>query len=97
MVQGRPTIQAILGLNMRWFIGGGLVIALISAALPLLGNAPFFTGLWTKIPVFPGESIKVGTPLLFDIGVYFMVMGVTCTFVEALLADQEPHPELDRS
>lgn len=95
VVQGRQSMRAIVGCNLRWFIGGGLIIALISAALPLLQGSPFFTGLWTKITVLPGESLKVGTPLLFDVGVYFMVVGVTCTFVQALLADQdEPAQEL---
>ena len=96
VVQGAPTMRAILGCNLRWLIGGGLVIAIISALLPLFGNMPFFTGLWTKITVLPGETIKVGTPLLFDIGVYLLVMGVTCAFVKALLlADHMPPPSAE--
>ena len=94
VVQGAPTMRAILGCNLRWLIGGGLVIAIISALLPLFGNMPF-TGLWTRSGA-TGETIKVGTPLLFDIGVYLLVMGVTCAFVKALLlADHMPPPSAE--
>ena len=51
----------------------GLGAALTAAILgPLLGR-PLLTGLWLKTPV-PGVG-KLGTPLLFDVGVYLVVVG----------------------
>lgn len=61
------------------FIGIGLAIALVSASLGPAFGLPFFTGLWDKTPL---QVIgKLGTPLLFDIGVYVVVFGVVLQLV----------------
>lgn len=56
------------------FIGIGLTAALISGMIPALYGRPFMTGLWLKYPI-PVIG-KLGTPLLFDTGVYLVVIGV---------------------
>lgn len=68
-------------------IGGGLLLALVSATLPLLGGLPFFTILWYphEIPVIG----KVGTALTFDVGVYLVVVGVTLTIIFAMAESEE--------
>ncbi|MEM0966436.1 MAG: MnhB domain-containing protein [Verrucomicrobiota bacterium] len=54
----------------------GLAIAGLSAVIPVVFGEPFFTGLW-----LPGFSlpllgkVHLGTPLLFDVGVYLAVIG----------------------
>jgi multicomponent Na+:H+ antiporter subunit B len=62
----------------------GLVLALTAGVLPWFQGLPFMTGLWGKIPVGWGEPIKQGTPLLFDVGVFFVVVGFTLTIVLSL-------------
>ena len=64
-----------LRFDPRSFIGMGLLIMLVSGLVaPLLGGDPYLTSLWWKVEV--GEYIvSVGTPLLFDIGVYLGVAG----------------------
>ena len=42
------------------------------------------TGVWIKIPTPVGEGIKLGTPFLFDIGVFLAVIGVTLMFIFSL-------------
>jgi multicomponent Na+:H+ antiporter subunit B len=71
-----------LRIDPRIFIGVGLLTAVSSAILSLFQNLPFMTGLWLKnpMPVFG----KVGTPVIFDIGVYLLVLGVTLTIIFAL-------------
>lgn len=54
----------------------------------LLIGEPFLKGFWLEYEI-PGIG-KIGTPLLFDIGVYLTVIGVT-TQVALMLADE---PEL---
>lgn len=57
----------------------GLSISLISAFLPIFYGQPFFTGLWLEEPI---EVIgSIGTALFFDVGVYFVVIGVTLTIL----------------
>ncbi|HRQ71736.1 MAG TPA: Na+/H+ antiporter subunit B [Phycisphaerales bacterium] len=65
----------------------GLAFALVAGSLALASGQPFLTGLWVSVP-FPGfGEVKVGTPLVFDIGVYFVVIGVVMTIVLSLLEE----------
>ena len=48
------------------FSGIGVVISLVAGMLPLLTGQPFLSGLWLG---------NIGTPILFDIGVYLAVLG----------------------
>ena len=57
----------------------GVSVAVIASLASAFAGAPFLTGLWT----FPG-GIPLGTPLLFDIGVYLAVIGAVLTIVFAL-------------
>jgi len=52
----------------------GLLCLLISFLLPVALQHPGLTGLWVEISL-PGHGIKLGTPLLFDFGIYFLIIG----------------------
>ncbi len=68
----------------RTLIGVGLVTAAISGLLPLLFGRPFLTGLWADVELPGGGMLDLGTPLLFDIGVYLAVLGVVLTIILSL-------------
>ena len=55
-------------------ISGGIGLALASGLLGWFHGEPFLTGLWLPAPL-PAVG-KVGTPVLFDVGVYLLVIGV---------------------
>ncbi len=57
----------------------GLTIAFISGFLPMFFNEPFMKSVWFKDPI-PVIG-KVGTALFFDVGVFFVVIGVTLTIL----------------
>lgn len=65
----------------------GLLTALISALLPLLAGKPFMTGVWldNKIPVIG----KLGTPIIFDVGVYLLVLGISTKIIFSLAQEEE--------
>ena len=65
-------------------IAVGLATALGSGILALFYDLPFMTGLWVTLHNPWLEELKVGTPLLFDAGVYLVVFGVTLTIILAL-------------
>jgi multicomponent Na+:H+ antiporter subunit B len=69
-------------------IGVGLLVALAGGSVSLLANRPWFTGLWVLVPWTDRAGLHVGTPLLFDIGVYLTVAGVALTIV-LTLAEEE--------
>ncbi len=54
--------------------GFGLLLAAIAGILSIFSGVPFLTGLWIYPKIF-GVEVPLSTPLLFDIGVYFVVFG----------------------
>jgi multicomponent Na+:H+ antiporter subunit B len=46
-------------------------------------------GVWTSVQGADPEPIALGTPFLFDIGVYFLVIGIVLTIVLELGEDEE--------
>ncbi len=76
----RATRRALPGSTLA-LSGAGLLVALGSGVLSLLEGRPFMTGLWGQM-VIPGfGELYVGTPLLFDVGVYLTVVGVTLSII----------------
>lgn len=57
----------------------GMTASLLAGIMPMFVGKPFMTSLWFKKPIAVIGS--VGTPLLFDIGVYIVVIGVTLTIL----------------
>jgi multicomponent Na+:H+ antiporter subunit B len=74
MVFGTNNTIAKYKLRPIGIIAIGLTVALVSVLIPLFSGMPLMTGLWLDI-VIPIIG-KLGTPLLFDIGVYIVVIGV---------------------
>lgn len=67
--------------------GFGLLLATLSGLLSLFFDVPFLTGLWTSPNLF-GVQLDLSTPLFFDIGVYFVVVG-SITSVALALEERE--------
>ncbi len=57
-------------------IAAGLSIATLSTLPALFAGNPFFTGKWISINLVFSGTLKLGTPLLFDLGVYLTVWGI---------------------
>jgi multicomponent Na+:H+ antiporter subunit B len=68
--------------HSKLFIVLGLTASLISGLMSVFRGHVAFTGLWTdfSLPIIG----KLSTPLLFDIGVYFVVIGVATSIVFTL-------------
>jgi multicomponent Na+:H+ antiporter subunit B len=65
-------------------IGVGLLLAIGAGILPVFLGEPFLTGKWISLDWFEGDAVKIGTPVIFDIGVYLVVIGTTLTIIFAL-------------
>lgn len=72
-----------LRLPPRRVIGLGLILASVAGASSLLAGRDFLTGLWF-VRELGAYTLKLSTPLLFDVGVYLVVIGVVLTMVFAL-------------
>jgi multicomponent Na+:H+ antiporter subunit B len=64
-------------------LGAGLLVAVGSGVPAVLLGHPFMTALWTRVGV-GSVAVDVGTPLLFDMGVFLAVIGVVLTIVFTL-------------
>lgn len=79
-------------------VGVGLLVALAAAVMPLFVGRPFFTGLWGGEIWLPAiGKLKLGTPLLFDIGVFLVVTGVGAKMLLVLLAEHRAAQQQSKS
>ncbi len=87
LAYGPTAVRRAIKVNLKSLIGVGLGAALLSGMISVFLGQRFFTGLWAELPL-PGGSITLGTPVLFDVGVYLVVVGVVLTIVMARMEDE---------
>jgi len=79
--------RQVVRISPRVFVGAGLLMGLCSGLIPMLRGQPFLTAVWTKSSIAGLGELHFGTPLLFDLGVFCVVTGVTLVFVFSLLEE----------
>lgn len=72
----------------EFLISGGLVIIITSFLPSVFNNHELMKGMWLKIELPIIGVLKLGTPFLFDIGIFLAVVGVTLTFMTSLTKDK---------
>ncbi len=75
---------ALLHVNLETLLGVGLAMALLSGLIPLAMGEPFLQAMWHEFDIPLLGKLKVGTPLLFDVGVYIVVASITMIMVLTL-------------
>lgn len=86
---GVSAAREVLGRDPRTLIGVGLLAALGSGIVSLAVRQPLMTGQWGVIHTTGLGQVHVGTPVLFDLGVYLVVMGITLTIILTLAENPE--------
>ncbi len=71
----------------RQVVAWGLALAGAAAIYPLFLGEPLMTGLWSGV-VVPGLG-EIGTPLIFDAGVFLVVSGMVLMVVPHLIEKVE--------
>ena len=66
----------------------GLLLALSAGVAGLVAGDGFLAGQWLTAKV-GGEDVKLGTPLLFDVGVFLTVVGSVMTVIITLAAEED--------
>jgi len=77
--EGPAAVRQGLRLRPPHMMGAGLGLALGSGVLGMLAQRPFLSGVW-----WPPSGVVVGTPLLFDTGVFLVVLGAILAVLLAL-------------
>lgn len=85
IIFGTGSVKKMIGLSSRKWMGLGLLVVLITAILPVLFSKEVLTSLWV-----PGDfpilgALHIGTPLLFDTGVFLVVSGMILTIVISIM------------
>jgi multisubunit Na+/H+ antiporter MnhB subunit len=68
-----------------FFIVAGLLSALGSGLFGLLAGQNYMTAIWRQWGFLP----KLGTPILFDFGVYLLVIGVSLLVLRILYSEDQ--------
>ena len=90
---GETAMRRLLRVDPRDLLTAGLAIAVASGLFAVAANEAFLTGQWMTLYLGNGLApLKLGTPLLFDIGVFLAVIGFALTIVLAL-EQAEPRPD----
>jgi multicomponent Na+:H+ antiporter subunit B len=80
--RGDDFVRARVGPYLQPMTGIGLVTAITAAMLGLLqGN--FLKALWVTLQIGP-LKLDLGTPMLFDLGVFLVVLSVVVSYLLAL-------------
>ena len=80
---GVPTARRALLVDPATLLGAGLLVGAGSGVPAVLLGRPFMTASWTRLGVEP-VVVDIGTPLVFDFGVFLAVIGVVLTIVFTL-------------
>jgi multicomponent Na+:H+ antiporter subunit B len=75
------TVRKKMKLSPQSFIGIGLAIAAISLLPSIIGGAELMQAYWVKLQITESYVLKLGTPLVFDIGIFFSVIGIVLMFI----------------
>ena len=71
IAEGPGKVRRAIRLRPATIAFTGLSLAIIAGLPALLASRPFLTGMWWNL----GPKLSLGTPLIFDIGVFLAVLG----------------------
>lgn len=80
IAEGPQPVRRALRIDPLVLVAWGLLLAIGSGLLAVVAGEPFLTGLWWPTDALAGTP-AVGTPLVFDVGVFLVVLGTILTLV----------------
>ncbi|MGP4107080.1 Na(+)/H(+) antiporter subunit B [Virgibacillus sp. L01] len=88
MSYGSEALEKILPVNYRILIPSGLLLAVVTGVGSFFFNESFLSHTYGyfQFPIF--GKIELATAMLFDIGVYLTVLGVTITIILSIANDR---------
>ncbi len=79
LAEGPRRVRRGLLVKPQHMMAAGLITAMTAGGLGMMRQKPFLTGLW-----WPAHNAVMGTPILFDIGVFLVVLGAILSVLLAL-------------
>ena len=91
MANGAEETRRALRIDPLAIAGFGVFIAGFSGLLSLFTGSPFMTSIWLYLEL--GQTtVPLSTPMVFDIGVYFVVFGTIAAVALALEDSDREEP-----
>jgi multicomponent Na+:H+ antiporter subunit B len=81
---GVEATSVLVRVRPRALLGAGLLAAVAAGVMGMLAGEPFLTGQWLILDLPGNAELKLSSVLLFDIGVYLVVIGTVLTMLFAL-------------
>jgi len=83
MAHGPVKARRLILVDLHHCLGFGIACSIVSGLIGVIMRKPFLTGVWLTLKA-GRTQVSLGTPLLFDVGVYIVVVSAICMIVFAL-------------
>jgi multicomponent Na+:H+ antiporter subunit B len=87
IANGVPAVRRAIRFHPLAISGAGLLMSSVAGLISIFAAVPFMTGLWIY-PVILGVEVPLSSVMLFDIGVYLVVLGAI-TAIALTLEERE--------
>jgi multicomponent Na+:H+ antiporter subunit B len=87
IANGVPAVRRAIRFHPLAIAGAGLLMSSVAGLISIFAGVPFMTGLWIY-PVILGVEVPLSSVMLFDFGVYFVVLGAI-TAIALTLEERE--------
>jgi multicomponent Na+:H+ antiporter subunit B len=81
LANGVNALRGLIKIKLPMLLALGFIFGLVSGLIGLLQNKVFLTGIWISIKFI---HIQIGSPILFDISVYLVVLSSVLIIMLAL-------------
>ena len=81
---GADAATLLLRVRPRALLGAGLLAGVLAGLMGMVTAEPFLTGQWLIFDLPGNAEVKLSSVLLFDVGVYLVVVGAVLTMLFAL-------------
>ncbi|KTD71207.1 Na+/H+ antiporter subunit B [Legionella tucsonensis] len=81
LAHGVNALREVIKIKLSLLLALGFLFGLGSGLIALLQNKIFLTGIWINIKFI---HVKIGSPIIFDIGVYLVVLSSVLIIMLAL-------------
>lgn len=92
LIIGPLAMRLRMRLSPLQYCGVGGSIAGLSGVISVVSGKNFLQGIWVEWPLGAAGTIKVGTPVLFDLGIFVLVVGMVTAVMLSLLEDEDAIP-----
>lgn len=76
-----PSTRRLLGVDPHLLMGGGMLLAAGAGVMGMVLDGSFLKAIWSPVTIPGFGVVEIGTPLMFDVGVYAVVMGVVLMII----------------